>query len=174
MALAYVVFGLAEIVCSGVLFVLQGAVGAPPRIRRWMNPFASPLIALVGCAAFAVAASLLALVVARALSLPFELNSTAGDIVFYAGTGIVVLATAFLTARWWQPIYFAGATMVLLLAGVQENRTIGEAFEEILLLALVAGGLASLGVLLRFAQMARRQRLGPDNSRFELSPARDV
>ena len=85
MSLVYVGCGLALVVCSGVLFVLQGAVGVPARVRRWTNPFASPLIALVGCAAYGVVASLVVLAVSRALSLPFDLNSTAGDIVWYVG-----------------------------------------------------------------------------------------
>lgn len=158
MALVYVACGLALVVCSGVLFVLQGVVGAPTPVRRWMNPFASPLIALVGCAAYAVVASLLLLAVSRALSLPFELNSTAGDIVWYVGSGVVALATAFFTARWWQPIYFAGVATVLLMAGLQEEQTISGQFEEIIQIALLAGALASIGVLLRFAHMARSQR----------------
>lgn len=164
MSLVYVVGGLALVVCSGLLYVLEGSVGVPARVRRWLNPFASPLIALVGCLAYAVVASLLVFAVSRALSLPFELNSTAGDIILYGGSGFVALAAAFCTARWWQPIYLAGITMVLLTAGVQEDRTIGEALEGIVQVALLAGGLASVGVLLRFAHMARSQRLGQDSS----------
>ena len=68
MSLVYLVGGLALVVCSGVLFVLRGAVGVPARVRRWMNPFASPLIALVGCAAYAVVGSLVVLAVSRAFA----------------------------------------------------------------------------------------------------------
>jgi hypothetical protein len=91
---------------------------------------------------------------------PFELNSTTGDIMWYGGCGVVVCTVAFFAARWWQPLYLAGVTVVVGMAGVQEEQTISEAFEEIVQIALLVGALTSVGVLLRFAHMARSQRRG--------------
>lgn len=176
MALVYVACGLALVAYAAVLLVFQRAVGVPARVRNWMNPFASPLIALVGCCAYAPVAALLVLAASRLLSLPFELNSSTGDIIWYVGCGVVVCTVAFFAARWWQPLYLAGATVgVGIYWWVLEGQPTSERFEEIVPGVLLVGALTSVAVLLRFAHMARLQRRGSGDTglRIELIPADD-
>ena len=158
MALVYVACGLALVAYSGVLFVFQRAVGTPARVRSWMNPFVSPLIWTAAFLAFYIPGVLLMVGVSHALSVSLEPNTSPGEEFFTVGFMVLVVAVAFLAARWWQPLYLAGVTVVVAMAGVQEEQTISGEFEEIIQVALLVGALASIGVLLRFAHMARSQR----------------
>lgn len=161
--------GLALVAYSGVLVVFQRSVGVPARVRNWMNPFASRLIAFLGCAAYAPVAALLVFAASRVLSLPFELNSITGDIIWYGGCGVVACTVGFLAARWWQPLYLAGATVGVAISGVPEGQTISERLEEIVQVVLLVGALTSIGVLLRFAHMARSQRQASRDTSLRLN-----
>lgn len=158
MAVAYVVGGLALVACSGVLFLYQRAVGVPARLRSWMNPFASPLIWTVAFLAFYIPGVLVMVGVSHVLSVSLKPSTSPGREFFAVGLMVLMVAVAFLAARWWQPVYLAGVAVIVGMAGVQEEQSISGEFEEIAQIALVVGALASVGVLLRFLQMGRSRR----------------
>lgn len=162
MTLVYVAWALALVAYSGVLFVFQRAVGVPVRLRSWMNPLASPLIWTAGFLAFYIPGVLVMVGLSHALSVSLEPSAAPGEQFFTVGLMVLMVGVAFVAARWWQPLYLAGITMVVGMAGVQEEQTIRGEFEEIVRGALFVGVLASVGVSLRFAQMARSQRRSSD------------
>jgi len=69
-----------------LLLALERVVGVAPRIRAWMNPRASPAIALAGC--------VIGLPVALVLLLPFLGNEAAQTVVWGGIYSSVIAAVA--------------------------------------------------------------------------------
>ena len=119
-----------------------------------MNPLSSPGLAMAG---FVVS-----LPVGMVLMLPFLGNATAQTVVWGGCWSITVVVAAFLTARWWQPLYLSVVTWALFtiggLFGGSEGQIVGDVVLLALETALAVGALASIGVLLRFASVSMSQR----------------
>jgi hypothetical protein len=167
-------------VASLALFALQRAVGVPPPFRgHRLNPLLSPALALLG------------VLVSMVLSVSFvsaHANIGAGrvsgiawdDIAWYVLCAASLVVVAYLTARWWQPLYLSTVVWTFFTVGALYehyegiNEPEGQTARGLLIDAAsavpVLAALTSVGVLLAFRHLraSQRSRRPPANARRPL------